>query len=308
MAKTIEKSSYSMYDTDSAEWKQYSFETMAESVIFNDGKNAEEKLGSFDTSMSNTVNNLETKIDNLTNKMGTVQFKYDSTNGAPMWSTDGANWYFFKHWHIGAAGVPDKNLKNDNDTFTKPTGCFTKMTKKYHVHSSPECYTTQRQNCMRLVDHPYDPGAKQWICYVCGKWSGDTGTSTSPTDPCYHDVQVFTCTKTEGSTVDKTYYACGCGKSAGSYVSDKGTPVYHAHTEACKQYKSGTWVLHKDFYKNWQGNWEYQLKCDTCGEIAYQGSANNTDYTSAGGIKPKSTHFNCTFVGYICGKEEGFQE
>lgn len=62
MAKTMEKSSYSMYDTDSAEWKQYSFETMAESVIFSDGRNAEEKLGNLDEKVNEEIQSIKTSF------------------------------------------------------------------------------------------------------------------------------------------------------------------------------------------------------------------------------------------------------
>lgn len=43
---TTIKSSYNIYDPNSAEWKKYSFETLSESVGFSDGQNAETKLGS----------------------------------------------------------------------------------------------------------------------------------------------------------------------------------------------------------------------------------------------------------------------
>lgn len=242
MADTqVVKSSYEIYDPSLEEWKKYSFDTLAESVQLRNGTDVETEIMNMKhrldpiKGITASINVTEegfaadaTAIKKLYDAMKDVdiKLKYNTTAGAPMWSEDGTDWYFFKHWHIGSAGVPDKNLKDNDQTFTKATGCFTKMTKVYHTHSKANgCYTTVYRDCMVLSPH-WDPGeaaqgAVVWRCTVCGKYSGDTGTSTSPTDPCYHNVDVFNCTKTEGVTVDKTYYACNCGKSAGSYRTNK---------------------------------------------------------------------------------------
>lgn len=186
----------------------------------------EGKISDYDTLMANTVEGYHTDalaVKEGFARSGGLYYKFDTETGAPMWSIDGVDWHFFEHWHIGAAGVPDKTLTDDYQGVTEPAGCFTKLTNIYHKHSKENgCYNTVYKDCMVLSPH-WDPGeaaqgAVVWKCTVCGKYSGDTGTSQHPTDPCYHYVDVLNCTKTVGVFVDKTYYACDCGKTAGGYT------------------------------------------------------------------------------------------
>ena len=170
----------------------------------------------YDNSTSGlTATDIQSAIDEINGNNGGIELTYDSESGYPKWRTAGTEeWHFFKHRHIGSAGVPDETLTDDT-TLTEPTGCFTKIQYKYHTHSS-SCYTEQKHGNMHVVD---DNGAVYWQCSICGATQSGNATDAAGSHPCYNTSTVLTCGKTEGKTVEKTYYVCDCGKLAGSYTT-----------------------------------------------------------------------------------------